>query len=422
MRSTPSDAPSPPASSAADAASPATKLRRVVTLPVLILYAVGVSVGAGIFVLVGRISGLSGTLAPMAFLLAGIIVAFTAFTFAEFASRLPRAAGEAAYVNAAFNSRALTCIIGLAVAAAATISAAAIVNGSRAYVQQLVTAPEWQVELAIIALMTGIAIWGVTQSMVAMGLVTVVETGTLIWVVIVALTSDGVPNAPAALPPAEPAVTGLLAALLLAVFAFIGFESTVNMAEEVRQPRRTIPLALLITLVVVGALYAAVSAAALVVATPMELAAADAPLAMVYQHATGKEGTFLNGLAVCATVNGVLAQIVMVSRLLFGMAEDGFLPAPLAYVWPRTRTPVVTTVIAGAVVLLLALAVPIEPLARLTSSLILVIFAIVNAALVWIKLRRVPPPRGAFTVPIGVPAAGVIFSLLPVGWEAWRLL
>ncbi|HJQ60086.1 MAG TPA: APC family permease, partial [Vineibacter sp.] len=345
-----------------------TSLRRVVTLPVLVLYAVGVSVGAGIFVLVGRIAGLSGSLAPLAFVLAGVIVAFTAFTFAEFTSRLPHAAGEAAFVEAAFHRRSVTRLVGLAVAAAATISAAAIVNGSRAYVQQLIEAPDWTIELFLIAAMTAIAIWGVTQSMIAMGLVTVIETGTLLWVIIVALTGDAVPAvAPpvAALP--DGSVANLFAAVLLAIFAFIGFESTVNMAEEVRRPTRTIPIALLVTLAIVATLYAAVAAAALWVASPAELATAEAPLALVYRHATGRDGTFLNGLAVCATVNGVLALLVMVSRLLYGMAEDGFLPAFLAHVWPRTRTPVPATLLTAGVVLILALAAPIEPLARLTS-------------------------------------------------------
>ena len=100
-------------------------------------------------------------------------------------------------------------------------------------------------------------------------------------------------------------MAGVFAALLLAVFAFIGFESAVNMAEEVRRPTRTIPLALLLTLVIVAALYATVSAAALAVATPAELAASDAPLALVYRLATGRDGAFLNGLAVSATINGV---------------------------------------------------------------------------------------------------------------------
>jgi amino acid transporter len=157
------------------------------------------------------------------------------------------------------------------------------------------------------------------------------------------------------------------------------------------------------------------------VATPAELATADAPLALVYLHATGRDGTFLNGLAVCATVNGILVQIVMVSRLLFGMAEDGLLPARLAYVWPPTRTPVISIVVTALAVLALALAAPIEPLARVTSSVLLVVFATTNAALLRMKLRKEPAGRDVFVVPAWVPAAGVVTSLLPVGWEIARL-
>lgn len=402
--------------------SPPAVLRRVVPLPALVLYAVGVSVGAGIFVLVGRIAGLAGQFAPLAFVAAGAIVAFTAFTFAEFASRLPRAAGEAAYVDAGFRRRALTRTVGLTVAAAAVISSAAIVNGGRAYVQQLTAAPEWLIELAIVAIMMAIAVWGVTQSMIAMGVVTILEIGTLVWVIVVAFATNAVPDMPATpVAAGDGMLPGMFSAVLLAVFAFIGFESAVNMAEEVRRPTRAIPIALLLSLAIVAALYAAVSVAALRVASPPELAATEAPLAFVYRRATGGSGAVLDGLAVFATINGVLAQMIMVSRLLFGMARDGFLPAPLAYVWPRTRTPLTATVLTAAVVLLLALAAPIEPLARLTSLMLLLVFATVNAALLKIKLRRDPAGAGVFVVPAWVPAAGIVSSLVPVGWEIWRL-
>lgn len=382
----------------------------------------GVSVGAGIFVLVGRIAGLSGDLAPLTFLLAGGIVALTAFSFAELSSRLPLAAGEAAYVHAAFHQGTLTRVVGLAVAAASAISAAAIVNGCRAYVGQLLPAPDWTIELAIIAGMTIIAVWGVTQSMIATGLVTILEVGTLVWVSTLALASGARPAAEALSVAPPDSLPGMLGALLLAIFAFTGFESAVNMAEEVRRPTRTIPIVVVATLVIVASLYTLVSAAALDVASPAELAAADAPLALVYRIATGRDGAFLNGLAALATINGVLALMVMVSRLMYGMAERGFLPSALAYVWPRTRTPLVAILATAAVVLLLAWLAPIEPLARLSSTVLLLVFATVNAALVRIKARHDPADDSVFRVPAWVPVAGVLFSLLPVAWEIVRLL
>lgn len=402
-------------------AAPMVKLRRAVGLPALILYAAGVSVGAGIFVLVGRIAGLSGNLAPLTFLAAGGIVAFTAFSFAELSSRIPHAAGEAAYVDAAFHHRALTRVVGLAVAASGAISAAAIVNGSRAYVQQLIAAPDWSIELGIVATMTAVAAWGITQSMIVAGLVTILEVGTLLWVATMALAGDAPTRTDAIAMALSNPLTGVLVALPLAIFAFIGFESAVNMAEEVRSPTRNVPIALIVTLAIVASLYALVSAAALAIATPAQLAAADAPLTFVYRLATGNDGTFLNGLAVMATINGVLALIIMVSRLLFGMAEDGFLPSSLARVWPPTRTPLLATLTTAVVILSLALLAPIEALARVSSAVLLVVFAVVNAALLRIKLRHGPGSKAVFQVPTWVPATGVLFSIVPVVWEAARL-
>jgi amino acid transporter len=104
------------------------------------------------------------------------------------------------------------------------------------------------------------------------------------------------------------------------------------------------------------------------------------------------------------------------------MAEDGFLPEPLAYIWPRTRTPLTATLVTALAVLVLALVAPIEPLARITSTVLLLVFATVNAALLRIKLRRTATPEGTFHVPAWVPAAGLVLSLLPLAWELMHLL
>lgn len=401
--------------------SATTPLRKVVGLTLLVLYGVGVTVGAGVFVLVGQIAGQARGGAPLSIILAAVAVLFTAFSFGELSSRFPRAAGEAVYVREAFGLRSLSLLIGLLVCLAGIIATAAIVNGTRGYVQEMMGAPDWAIEATVVAVMVAFAMWGVSQSMALTAVITVLEVGILL--VIIGSGSFAVLSGKGDFSnmTREVSGAGVLGAVLPCVFAFIGFENMVNIAEEVKNPRRTIPLAILITLAVVTVLYLGVMAVALIVVGPDDLAGNEAPLVMIFERSLGTDGALLAGLSSFATVNGVLAQIVMVSRVLYGLGSDGTLPRVFAYVHPVTATPVFATVVCGAVVLALSLLVPIEPLARFSSLIILTIFASVNGALLKIKLDGRTKGETTFMVPPWVPVAGLIGSILPLGWELWLL-
>jgi amino acid transporter len=184
----------------------------------------------------------------------------------------------------------------------------------------------------------------------------------------------------------------------------------VNVAEEVRQPRRNLPRAILLALAITTLLYAAVSLTAVLTVPPQQLSASDAPLAAVYEQATGTRPLVLSVISMFAVVNGALIQIIMGSRILYGMSRQGWLPAPLGSVWERTRTPVVATVATAAAVLVLALWLPLETLARATSFLVLIVFSLVNLSLLRIK-RRHPHPPGVRTFPAWVPALGILTSI-----------
>ena len=197
---------------------------------------------------------------------------------------------------------------------------------------------------------------------------------------------------------------------MLAFFAFIGFEDIVNMAEEVHDPERTLPRAILLSLVITSALYALVAWAA-VRAVPVDvLAGSEQPLAEVWRAATGGDARFLSGIAVFAALNGVLAQIVMASRVLFGLGRQGGVLAVFAHVHPRFGTPMRASVLLGAAVILGALALPIAVLAEATATVLLAVFVLVNAALIVVKRRG--GPRAAFAVPVIVPWLGVVFSTI----------
>jgi amino acid transporter len=216
------------------------------------------------------------------------------------------------------------------------------------------------------------------------------------------------PRLPEMVPPATPsALFGLIGASLLAVFAFLGFEALVNVAEELHEPQRTLPRAIFLTLALTTLLYVLVAWVAIVAVPPAELAASPAPLALAFERLTGASPRVMSAIAVVATLNGIIVQIILASRVMYGMARQGTLPPALKQVSPVTCTPLLATAVSVALVLAFALLLPLERLADLTARFTLVLFALVNLALIRIKARELVPPPGIYLVPAWVPWAGL---------------
>lgn len=390
-------------------------LKRSLGLPLTILYGLGVTIGAGIYVLVGETAARAGFHAPLSFILAALVMAPSGATFAELASRMPTSAGEAAYVKEGFGSDRLALFIGLMVAAIGIVSAAAIARGSGGYMREIVDMPIDLIVLLVVLFMGVVAAWGILESVALAGAMTLIEIGGLL--IIIGIAAVTVPDLGSRLPDAVPewgdtgAWAGVLGASLIAFFAFTGFEGLANIAEEVTSPGRTIPRAILTTLVLSTLLYVLVVWVALNVIPHDELGAAGAPLSRVFERLTGGTPLAFNVIAILATVNGVVFYIVMSSRVLYGLARRGLLAEALARVNATTRTPLVATGLVVAIILALALAFPIEGLAEMTSRLTLIVFAFVNGALIAIKRRRIPAPSEAYVAPRWVPVVGLVSSL-----------
>jgi basic amino acid/polyamine antiporter, APA family len=385
-------------------------LKRTLSLGHATLYGLGVTIGAGIYVLIGEAAAHSAMYAPAAFAIAALLMAFTAGSFAELVSRAPVAAGEAAYVALAFRSDRLARFVGLFVVGIAVISAAAISVGAAGYIAVFVPLPAFLLIAAVVLAMGGIAAWGIKESISFVALMTLIEVGGLVVVILAGmLFLPGLfSRLPEMVPPLQtPGIVGsILSTTLLAVFAFIGFESLANVAEEVEDPARTIPWAIFLTLILATLLYMLVVWIALLAVPAPELIRSNAPLALVFERLTGLSPRFMSAVAIVATLNGIVIQIILASRVLYGLGRQGQLPAVFADVNPKTRTPLFATTITAALVLLFALFLPLHDLADLTARLTLLVFAVVNLSLVRIKLRGDPPPEGAFVAPTWLPWAG----------------
>lgn len=390
-------------------------LRRAIGLPLLLLYGLGVTVGGGIYVLVGATVQHADIHAPVAFLLAAFVMAPTAATFAEFAGRFPVSAGEAAYIRAGFNSKHFAMVAGLLVAAAGVIASAAVSAGSAGYLRQFIDLPDTLLVPAVILFIGAIAAWGILESVLLASILTIIELVGLFAIVFAGFFLDD--SIFARLPEVVPTDfdlvvwPGIFSAGLLAFFAFIGFGDIVNIAEETRTPEKTLPRAIFLTLVFTTILYVLVASVAVLAVPPQELAQAEAPLGMVYTRVAGLHPHLISAIAIVAILNTVIIQIIMVSRVCYGMATQGILPSLLAQVHPRTQTPVVATALIIAISLILAVSFPLQHLAEATSMIILVVACLVNAALVCLKWKRIPPPNAGFVVPMWVPVVGFVVSL-----------
>ena len=397
-------------------------LKRVLGLTLVVLYGLGVTIGAGIYVLIGATAGQAGIYAPVSFCIAALVMAPTAASFAELSSRMPVSAGEAAYVREGLNSRGLALIVGLLVVTAGVVSAAAVAIGAAGYISVFIEAPDGLIISLVVLAMGLAAAWGILESVFLAGVLTLIEIGGLAVIVVAGIGNDPsivlrfgevVPGS------FDPLIwSGVFSAGLLAFFAFIGFEDLVNIAEEVKEPLKVLPWAIFLTLVLSTLIYVSVVSIA-VLSVPLEgLAASKAPLGYVYERVTGGSSLVISAIAVVATLNGIIVQMIMASRVLYGLSAQGDLPGILSQISPATRTPLIATALVAAIILVLSLAFPIEGLAEMTSRVTLTIFSLVNLALLRLKLREDAPPEDIFTVGLWVPVAGLSASLLLLAHDA----
>lgn len=394
----------------------APELDRVLSTFTLTLYGVGVIVGAGIYVLIGRITELAGRAAWLAFFCAALCALPTGLSYAELSSRYPRSAGEAVFAERAFGRPLLSFSVGFLILASGIASTATVSRGFASYFLALVG---WEGRTLIVAatfigLLTALNHRGVRESMWVNIVCTATSVAALLLVIAAALPSFGSVDV---LSVSGAAGTGswggVLAATGLAFFSFIGFEDICNVAEEARGPERAVPQAILWALGLTTVLYVLV-AIAVVSALPLERQpASEVPLLYVAdQLVPWLPGGWLGWVALFALTNTALFNLIMVSRVLYGMGQARLLPPAFGRVHPSRKTPTTGVLVAGGLAATFALTGVLQVLAESTNLIILAAFFAVNASLVAIHLKAVPPDGGGwhFRVPTVVPIGGMLVT------------
>jgi amino acid transporter len=397
-----------------DSTSP--QLRRSLGFWALVFYGVGDILGAGIYALVGKVAGVAGSASWAAFGVALLVAALTALTYAELGGRFPRSGGEAFFTEQAFGRPGLALLVGWVVLCSGVLSLATVSVAFGGYMSGLVPGlPTPVAVVGILLLLAVINFRGMRESSTTNIVATMVElTGLLIVVVAGALFLSDNPDASirqTVVASSQVSWNGIARGAALSFFAFIGFEDMVNVAEEVKDPERNMPRAILIALCVTGGVYLLVVFVATSVVPPAVLADSEAPLLSVVQRSTNIVPDRMFALiALFAVANTGLLNFIMGSRLLYGMSQQGLLPSVLGAVHPERRTPHLAILTVLVVALALALSGTLTYLAGTTSLLLLVVFFTVHLALIAIKRRDRQRSR-TFCAPRLVPIAGALTCL-----------
>jgi amino acid transporter len=395
------------------------------------LYGLGSMLGSGIYGLIGQAAGQVGNAVWLAFLVALVAALLTAFTYASLGSRYPRAGGAAYVAERAYRSPFVGFVVGLAVACSALTSVATQSRVLAANIASLTGGGEGTVTLlalGFLLLLTGLVLRGIRESMWVNMLCTFIEAGGLLLVVAVGISYWGSVDLLETPPPGEGAsdvmILLVLQGAVLTFFAFIGFEDTINVAEECRDPQRTIPIGLIAAMAIGAIIYMAVSITAVSVLPWRELAAAPGPLTAVMDKAAPWLPSIVyTAITLFAVGNTALVNYVTASRLAYGMAHQGLLPAWLGRVHQQRRTPHLAILALFAVTAPLALVGTIGQLASATVLLLLTVFVLLNGALVILKNRE-GEPQGKFEIPLILPILGSLVCaglvIVRVATGDWR--
>jgi len=398
------------ATTTADREAP-SKLKRGITGPLLFVFILGDVLGAGVYALTGELSAEVGGAMWLPLLLALLLALLTAGSYAELVTKHPRAGGAAVFAQRAFGSPIVSFLVGFCMLAAGVVSAAGLALAFAGdYLAALVPIAPAIAAPVFLLLVAALNARGIRESMAGNVVMTIVElTGLLLIIVAVAfmvLGGGGDVSRVGEFPAGANPALATLAAAIIAYYSFVGFETSANVAEEIKDPAKVYPRALIGSLLVAGVVYVLVGLASAIALPADELSGSSSPLLDVFA-ATGAPlpGWVFSVIALVAVANGALLTMIMASRLAYGMAEQGLLPAVLGRVLPRRRTPWVAILVTTAIAIGLTLVGDLGTLAETVVLLLLFVFLSTNVAVLVLRRERVEHDH--FRVWTWVPVLGI---------------
>ena len=398
-----------------DTANP-TRLRRGITGTLLFAFIVGDVLGAGIYALMGVLAGRVGGMLWAPLLAALLLAMLTAGSYAELVTKYPRAGGAAVFAERAFKNSLVSFLVGFCMLAAGVTSAAGLsLAFAGEYLGTFVDLPAIPVAIVFLAVIATLNARGIRESMGANLVMTIIELSGLVIVVVVVgflmVGGGGDVSRVTQVPEGTGVATAVLAGAIIAYYSFVGFETSANMIEEVKDPSKTYPRALFAALITAGVVYVLVGLASSIALPADELESSSGPLLAVVEASGVAIPSWLFSLiALIAVANGALLTMIMASRLAYGMAEQGLLPGALSRVLPKRQTPWVAILATTLVAMLLTLVGDLALLAETVVLLLLFVFLSANVSVLVLRRDRVSHEH--FRVWTFVPWLGIASCLL----------
>jgi len=374
----------------------------------LTMYGVGLILGAGIYVLIGKAVGLAGNSVWIAFVLGSIVALFAGLSYAELSSMFPKAAAEYTFIKNAFKNNFFAFIIGWLTVITSMIMAATVALGFGGYFLEFLNIPITLSAIILIGVLSIINFIGIRESSWTNTVFTIIEVVGLILIIIIGFTTSE--PEPVNYFDSPTGFTGIIIAFVLIFFAFIGFEDMANIAEEVRNPKKVIPRAIILAVLISGIIYVLISLAVVRVINWEDLSLSTAPLADIAEKGLGTHGrTVLSGIALFAITNTVLITLVACSRMIYGMAREKSFPGILGKVHYKTKTPWVAIIVIMLTAIGFSLIGDIVTVANITVFTVIVTFAAVNLSVIVLRYTE-PDIERKFRIPINVGR----FPILPL--------
>ncbi|WP_424448350.1 APC family permease [Microbacterium arborescens] len=402
-----------------------SSLRRGIGGPLLFAFILGDVLGAGVYALMGVLSERVGGMLWAPLLAALVLAMLTAGSYAELVTKYPRAGGAAVFAERAFKNKLVSFLVGFCMLAAGVTSAAGLsIAFAGQYLQTFVEVPVVPVAIVFLAVLAALNARGIRESMGANFVMTAIEVSGLVIVVVVVgfllAGGGGDVSRVTQVPEGTGVASAVLAGAIIAYYSFVGFETSANMIEEVKEPSKMYPRALFAALGAAGLVYVLVGLASSIALPPEELSSSSGPLLAVVEASGVAVPSWLFSLiALIAVANGALLTMIMASRLTYGMAEQGLLPRTLSRVLPGRRTPWVAILATTLVAMLLTLVGDLALLAETVVLLLLFVFLSANISV--LVLRRDRVEHDHFRVWTFVPVLGIASCLLLLSQQTLRV-
>lgn len=385
-----------------------SELTRHMGLFQLTMYGVGLILGAGIYVLIGEAAGFAGNSVWISFVLGAIAAMFAGLSYAELTALFPKAAAEYTFVKHAFKNNFIAFIIGWLTAITSMITSATVSLGFGGYFAEFIDLPITISAILLIGALSFVNFIGIKHSAWMNTVFAIITAGGLALIIIIGMTYD-VPEEIDYFE-APNGFTGIVFAFVLIFFAFIGFEDMANVAEEVKRPKKTLPRAIILSVIITGIVYVLVSLSVVRVVNWEDLGNSIAPLADVANTSLGPNGGLtLSAIALFATASTVLITLVAGARILYGMAKSGSLPIFLSKIHSKTKTPWIAVI--GILIAALAFTFvgDIVIVASIVVFAVVVTFAMINLAVILLRYVE-PDSERPFKTPLNIGK----FPILPL--------